>query len=172
MKALRRHPLVTRAMIKRVWASIREEYAKLSGNDDYINGLELAREIASAVIRLNIIHGCLHVLRAVHSEKMIGVLSKLGYKYNNESLPKFVENVARRAKMIEAEIDSKRKQLDALSRSSATGNSDFTSALVTLSRFVGYRVDPRRTLVTEFLSIKRQFEKESEDTSKKISKKR
>lgn len=167
LKWLRKRGVVPAKMVKDVWAGITEEYAKLSGDTGYEKSFLLSKDIARENGKLVLIKICLNVLSARYSGSCVNCLRKLGYNYeflkdDPVSFQKDWERVRKKVRMIALELKEKRVQYEKLLASSSkrSTHETFSRSLSVLSKYMGYRIDPERVSVEEYLTIQKQYDKE------------
>lgn len=168
LKALCRFPIIPQTILRRTWAHISEEYAKLSGSPGYEKSFALSKEIAREHTKLELIKMCLRILIVKHSKESINRLRELGYTYrfdwdNPAAFRKDLERVGKSAAMIALELENKRKQYDKiLSGAKPMAKNSFMQALAILSKYMGFRINPQEVTVEEYLTMQKQMNKETQ----------
>lgn len=168
LKALCRFPIVPKSILRHTWAHISEEYAKLSGSPGYEKSFALSKEIAREQSKLSTIRLCLYILSVKYSKECVECLVKLGYTLqfdtnNPAAFRKALERIAKSAGMINLELENKRKQYDKiLSGAKPMAKNNFTQALAILSKYMGFRINPKEVTVEEYLTMQKQMNKETQ----------
>lgn len=167
MPALRRCGMVRKCVLKRTWVKILEEYAKLSGDAGYEKSFLLSKEIARENVRFLLVKSCLKVLGVRYSRKCVDYLRTQGYVYpfdkdDPAAYRKDWEQVNKKARMIGVELVNKRKLYE---RSFSEAGKlppreGFIRALASLSKYMGFRIDPEKVTVEEYVVMQKQYEKE------------
>lgn len=177
LKALARLPIVPQTILRHTWARISEEYAKLSASPEYEKSFALSKEIAREQSKLSTIKLCLYILSIKHSKQCVECLVKLGYTLpsgtnNPAALRKALQRIAKSAGMINLELQNKRKQYQKmLSGTRPMAKNNFTQALATLSKYMGFRINPKEITVEEYLTMQNQMNKETHIASSSKNKK-
>ncbi|MEG1950479.1 MAG: hypothetical protein RR137_08965 [Odoribacter sp.] len=168
LSALKKHLYVPKYLQMKVLSIIIEEYAKLSGDSGYEKSFLLSKEMARDACRLSLIRMCIKVLLVEYNKRCVDVLISLGYNYrfdnsNPIGFKKDIDRIEKNARMLEIEISTKRAQYDKIFKKKCASKSsgDFVKALTVLSKYMGYRIDPKLITVNEYVSIRRQYDKET-----------
>lgn len=160
----------TQSQLNHCWNELYSEYAEISGGDSYKLLMNLTRDIGYLESKLLCIGLCLKVLTHRPDEKCIKILHNYGYKYvfdikQPELYAKNLETVAIRAGAVKLSIQQKRAELD--KKQGRTENKPitretFAKILASLSKHMGFRIDPQETTVSEFVSYRHNLESEIE----------
>ena len=165
--------------IEQAWTYLFYEYCDLSGSKTYRHLFTINKEIGALHSRLLSVRLCLKVL-SIHPEyQCVALLKKNGYtcEFNPEDPKQYakdLETITKKSKTIEIALKEKEheyeKHVQEYGGKEATEN-DFTKALVELSAFMGFRINPREITVSEYLAIRQKYEKEAkllEEANKKL----
>lgn len=167
MSALKKVRFVPKSWMKEAWTSINEEYARDIDNNKYVELTKSLKDIFRDSLRLMIADSCVQVLLNKHSENAAGVLRNLGYKYkfdpsNKDSYIRDLTRVMKNLKMLSLELETNKKSYNARTTVKATTKEHVTETLVSLSRFMQFRIDPGKTTVKEYVNMMNQYKKEIE----------
>jgi hypothetical protein len=127
--------------LQAAWEKLYGEYAALSGDKSHFHLFSLAKSVTLLQARLNVVQGVLK------SRADIDLLKGIGYGGD-------VQKIIARAKADSVELQSKQKELEGLRSAGKEGakDADFTAWIVRVSKYMGYRIDRKLTLVSEFLT--------------------
>lgn len=167
LSALKKVRFVPKSWMKEAWTSINEEYARDIDNNKYVELTKSLKDIFRDSLRLMIADSCVQVLLNKHSENAAGVLRNLGYKYkfdpsNKDSYIRDLTRVMKNLKMLSLELETNKKSYNARTTVKATTKEHVTETLVSLSRFMQFRIDPGKTTVKEYVNMMNQYKKEIE----------
>ena len=160
----------TPADIEIAWQNLFYQYCDLSGTKSYRQLFAINKELGQLRSRLLTVYLCLKVLSVNHEPQCVSILHKLGYAYelnpeNQEKYKKELSTIEQKSRTIEIAIQEKEAEYkNALAEfgGSQVTEEDFTKALVELSSFMGFRLNPREITVSEYLAIRSKYEKEAE----------
>lgn len=161
--------------LNRAWQRIWHEYCELSGNNQFLSAINLIKKAGYLKGRLFAIQLACQVLSLKHDEFCIEYLKKQGYNYNfdhndPEYLQKDLDTVIRRTASIELEIMRTEKEIQKIEETSGGRKVDesyFNIALSRLSKYQGYHIDRSKTMVSEFIVICKDYEREIEALANK-----
>lgn len=167
MSALKKVRFVPKSWVKEAWTSINEEYARDIDNNKYMELTKSLKDIYRDSLRLMIADTCVQVLLSKYSENAVGVLKEMGYKYkfdpkDRERYYKDLTRVMKNLKMLSMELEDNKKAYTRKTMIKQTSNDHVTETLVSLSRFMNYRVDPMKVTVREYIDMMNQYKKEIE----------
>lgn len=155
------------------WTDIYSEYFELCSSSDCKHMINTVKEIAIAENKIAIINAAVTVLRIGHSDKMYGILARLGFKVkrldNYEERSAELDRVISRAKSLVYILNEAERQLSTMeNRGKKASLEDYTNSIVRLGKFQGYRIDPEETSVAEYLAIQKNYKLELEWQAKKV----
>lgn len=162
------------------WETLFAEYCEISGSTQYQRLINLTKEIGSLQSKLLSIQVSIRVLGFRYSSKSISTLARFGYKYrfdiqDPESYTRDVKSVLLKSKSVELALDQSLVEYQKLISSTdekPLTEEYFEKALVELSKFMGFRVDPRQVTVSEYVAMLKRREKEIELLSKQVPNKK
>lgn len=167
VKLIRKRGFVSTKMLLKAWSGITEEYARLSGDTGYEKSFLLSKEIARENGKLTLIKVCLNILSIRYSKKCVDYLAKLGYDYkfpenDPESFRKDWDRVRKKVRMLDLELKEKRRQYEKLLSecSTHTSREAFSRSLAMLSKYMGFRINPEKVTVEEYVIMQKQYDKE------------
>lgn len=174
IRALRKHPLVSKSILYRTWARVGDEYAKLSGDTGYESNFVLYKDMARESGKLELVKSCLRILHVRYSETCVSCLPGLGYTYKfDENDPvgyrRDLDLAGKKARMISVELAESRGRYNKILSKQGSQRStkeDFSRVLAILSKYMGYRVDPRVITVEEYVMMQKQYEKKTKNMSR------
>jgi hypothetical protein len=93
----------------------------------------------------------------------IGLLKELGY-------PADIKKIIAKAKLESVELQGKKKELERIKNSDKGGakETDFTAWIISVSKYMGYRIDRHITPLLEFLMMDKQMMNEMEAKKKQM----
>jgi len=152
-----------------VWEKILNEYIELTGNEKQTQMLAVMKEVAFLGNKIFLIKSIEYSLRVQYSEDLVGQLKKNGFNIsldvkNYEQYNKQLDLLLTRLKSTISIYESKAQELkdmQEIKESDRDLESQYTGWLADLSKFQGYRLDPKEITVTEFASILDSFKKAS-----------
>ena len=167
MSALKKVRFVPKSWVKEAWTSINEEYARDIDNNKYVELTKSLKDIFRDSLRLMIADSCVQVLLNKHSENAAEVLRNLGYKYkfdpaNREQYHKDLARVMKNLKMLNMELEANKKAYATKTTVKQASKEHITETLVSLSKFMNYRIDPVKVTVREYINIMNQYKLEIE----------
>lgn len=155
------------------WEKIWFEYCDITGNPEYRNMLTLIRDVAYLENKMLTIRLCLQKIIHAPDEKCIAILAKYGYrrKFDHSDTVKFyqdIQMVMNQSKTIEIEILQKRKEIEKQkeAKHGKITAGYFDQMLVTMSKFMGYRLDKKILTVSEYALIGKMMEVEIKNSNK------
>lgn len=160
------------------WDQIYSEYCDLSGSPQFKLYMLLNKEIGVLRSKILSIRCYLEVLRYRPSDKAISQLRAYGYAYGFDfedkvSYLKDLTQVANKTKTVELALELKTRQLDKLNaelKGEPLTEATFTDIITALSKYIGYRIDPKEITVSEFASIRKMYDQEMEALRKQSEK--
>lgn len=167
LSALKKVRFVPKSWVKEAWTSINEEYARDIDNNKYVELTKSLKDIFRDSLRLMIADSCVQVLLNKHSENAAGVLRNLGYKYkfdpaNREQYHKDLARVMKNLKMLNMELEANKKAYVTKTTVKQASKEHISETLVSLSKFMNYRIDPVKVTVREYINIMNQYKLEIE----------
>jgi len=179
LSLLIKHGKASQREVLTAWDQIYSEYCYLSGSKPYQVYMLLTKDIEFLQGKLSIIKMCLRLLTFRPSEKAITQLRSFGYTYAFDfSKPKSyyddIKSVALKSKTIELTLEIKRKELEKLKKESdgeEMTRERFTEILTALAKYMGGGLfDTKILTVSEFASIRKQYDNEVEALKKESEK--
>lgn len=157
----------TQKELAEAWEKIWFEYCDLTGNPEYRNMLTLIRDVSYLENKMLTIRLCLQKIIHTPDEKCISILVKYGYrqKFDHSDPVKFyqdIQMVINQSKTIEIEILQKRKEIEKqkeVKHGKITAGY-FDQMLLTMSKYMGYRLDRKILTVSEYALIVKMMEVE------------
>lgn len=148
------------------WEQIYSEYCDLMNTHEYRLYMLLAKEIGHLKSKMLAVACCVDALRIRYSEKSVTMLRQYGYAYqfdykDRDAYQADIDRVVTRSKAMNIAYKIKKKEMEELEKDSEPlREQDFTDMITHLSKFIGYRIDPQVTTVSEFASIRKAHENE------------
>lgn len=167
LSVLKKVRFVPKVWVNEAWTFINEEYARDMDNSKYMELTKSLKDIYRDSLRLMIADTCVQILLSKYSENAVGVLKEMGYKYkfdpkDRERYYKDLNRVMKNLKMLSMELEDNKKAYTRKTMIKQTSNDHITETLVSLSRFMNYRVDPMKVTVREYIDMMNQYKKEIE----------
>lgn len=160
---------VPKKVILKAWSSIFEEYCRISKNSGYDSFYEGMKSVYCIDSKLTAVSSALEALKEGYKEESIMIIRSYGYnyKFSKDNKDEFFMDLCRvvdKCKMLLIEEERAQKRFaDLCAQEKQKGMSDhFQTALVRLSKFMGYRIDPKKITVSEFCNISQEYKKELE----------
>lgn len=155
--------------IQSAWEQIWDEYCILLNQPNYKIILKTLQNIVLYESKLIAIDYCMIVLSRQHSEPCIEILKKFGFNYSfdfndKEQFEKDLKNVKSISKVTLIKLKGERKNYEIQikkSESKAIKESDFDKTFISLSKFMGYKVNATDTTVSEYCSMISMINKDS-----------
>jgi hypothetical protein len=150
---------VSEEALQAAWSALYNEYAELSGNTAHAYLFSLMK--TTAVLRAKLV-----LVQQFLQSGEVGLLQKLGY-------PGDVKKIVARAKYESIELQGKEKELEKARQSSekdGAKESDFTVWIVSVSKYMGFRIDRHTVSVAEFLTMNKIMVNELEAKAKQMKK--
>lgn len=164
IKALKKNKFVFYFVIKDKWDKILEEYSQLSNDSQYYQLFSLTKDIFKDTYRLLLIDSCLQVLSQRYNKDCVEFLINIGYKYkfspiDRASLNADLIKVSSKSKMIQVKLLKNREKYTKLTANKNNKNhrNNILSLLPLLSKYIGYRLDPKQVTVFEYISIFKDY---------------
>jgi hypothetical protein len=134
-----------------IWDNICTEYAKITGNNTLSYAFSVTKRVYFLETKLVSANYCLKY----SEEEALPLLKKIGYKGNFD---KIIAQIKRET----IELQSARKEHDRLLKTeqSKSTEDDYVKWIVSVSKYMGYRIDRNKVMVSEFLAMSKQMENE------------
>jgi len=166
--------------INEAWEDLFTDYCELLRLPQYTRMVSLTKEIGSLQSKMLCINLCIRVLSLRYSYKCVQVLKRFGYNYkfsitDPEGYRKDLETVIKKSKSSELALDRALNEYKALfqkSSNEAPSQDVFQNNLIELSKFMGFRINPKEITVAEYVAIIKRREKEIELKRKEVSHKK
>lgn len=150
------------------WEYVYMEYCDLSGDVNHRQILNLSKEVGYLESKLLTIRSCCLVLSIRYSKTMADILHRIGYRQrldpaSGQAYYDDINSIVKKSKAILIAIEQKRYEHEQLLKQYEGQKIDeayFDEALVELGRFMGFRLDPQITTVSEFVAIRNRFDRE------------
>ena len=159
----------TEAEIQAAWEKIWEEYCVLLNQPNYKIILKTLQNIVLYESKLIAIDYCMIVLSRQYSEPCIEILKKFGFDYkfdfnDKEQFDKDIQNVQSVSKITLIKLKDERNNYSnhlKKTQSKSRKETDFDKTFISLSKFMGYKVSPYSTTVSEYCSMISMIKKDS-----------
>ena len=164
---MKKFRFVPKTWVNEAWTLINEEYAREIDNDKYVEITRSLKDIYRDTLRLMVADSCVQILVNKYSENAVEILRNIGYKYkfdpsNKDIYIRDLTRVMKNLKMLSLELETNKKSHNARMTVKATTREHVTETLVSLSRFMQFRIDPGKTTVKEYVNMMNQYKKEIE----------
>lgn len=146
--------------LKPIWEAIFSEYLELSGSSHHVKLLSLLKEQKILATKITIVHHAISSLQTNYHEGTVGVLRSMGFKLNKKTASSDLNRVVSKTKTWVMRLNRVSAELDTLSKNESVSDSDFDAILAELSRFQGYRIDPKTVTVSEYIAITNSLKKD------------
>lgn len=152
------------------WEILFTEYCELSGSPQYIKIFNLSRQIGQQQSKILAIDLCIQVLSIRYSAACVTTLRKQGYNYkfdinNMANYNNDLNTVKIKSKTVRLTLEQALLAYQKLI-SENTGKQltaqYFETQLVELSKFMGFRLNPKEITVSEYIAVLKRMEKEIE----------
>lgn len=161
--------------INEAWEDLFTDYCELLNLPQYSRMVNLTKEIGSLQSKMLCINLCIRVLSVRYSYKCVQILRRFGYNYkfsisDPQGYWKDLETVIKKSKSSELALDralNEYKTLFSSTEEKAPTYEVFQNNLIELSKFMGYRVNPKEVTVSEYVSIIKRRDKEIEFSKRK-----
>jgi hypothetical protein len=134
--------------LQTAWEMLYSEYAERSGSTSHVYMFSLIKSISVLRAKLTAVQN------TVQSGN-IEALSKLGYTGD-------LKKIIARVKVESVELQGKEKELKKIQESASgekkASENDFTRWIISVSKFMGYRIDRHKVTIAEFLEMNREWE--------------
>lgn len=159
----------TQKQISDAWELLFTEYCEISGSPQYQRLVHLLRTIGSTRAKLLSVRACIAVLSHRYSERSVQTLRLFGYKYSFNVNDKIsyandLKSLEQKIKTSELSLIQTEKEYYELLNESENSNDDnyFPQTLIELSKYMGFRINPREITVSEFVLMQKRMLKEYE----------
>lgn len=151
--------------LDKVWEKILNEYIELTGSEKQTQMLSLMKEVAFLGNKIFLIKSVEYSLRIQYSEELVLQLKKLGFNINlnvknydqyNKQLDILLTRLKSTINIYETK-SNELKELQKVDESDKDLESQYLGWLTDLSKFQGYRLDPKEITVIEFISIMESY---------------
>ena len=166
---LKKHKFfVPKIYLEYAWSMVFEEYCIISNNTGYEEFYSIMKKLYQLDSKILAIQNAVRTLVHEYDKKCVDLLCKYGYNFNFyfENKKEYYDdlnNVLLKNKSAIIERERAKAKYETLSIGQKTIESVsryFRSVLIPLSKYMGYRLDPRKITVSEFAAIASQYEKE------------
>lgn len=154
----------TDKQLKEAWDKIFAEYSLLSENKQQNYLLNLLREYYTIPNRLAIIQTIVDNLAIKYDEDLINLLRQLGFRhsYTPDTMSKDLQLTVTQSKGLILKHRALYDDLERLQSTSTKAESnDYDIILSELSKYQGYRLDPKQITVSEFCAIVKNFKRDN-----------
>jgi hypothetical protein len=146
---------------KLAWEKIRSEYAEITNDIEYINNLQVLRDLNLIDNRIKIIHSTVDLMRKYYVPKLGEILDYYGYSYdwlvNEETYQKQLDIIISKSKTFTSDLVNKREEWQKIvSKSNESGGISelvFVDTLLQLSHMQGYHIKTSEITVMEFARL-------------------
>jgi hypothetical protein len=156
LRRLARSGEATDEELQEAWGMVYSEYVELSGNTSHNYLFSLVKATTLIQARLAAVN---ELIKQGDAER----LQTIGYTGD-------IKKIIAKMKREVVELHGKEKELEKVRQNNA-GESvkevDFTTWIVSISKYMGYRIERKTTTVSEFLEMVKQMEKEMKEKLKK-----
>lgn len=145
------------------WDKIFSEYNEISDSQQGNYLIGLLREYYAIKGKIEIIQAIVDVLAKGRNDQLVDALHKAGYRFPfNANDPaayrKDLERTVSQAKTMVIRFQQLHDDLEKMQNESGKTNpSDYDMILSELSKYQGYRLDPKQITVSEFCAIVKRF---------------
>ena len=160
------HP--TAEMLADAWHDIISEYAQLSNTNEYQAGIRLMMEYSYLKNRYVMLVMAVKVLHFKWDKDCVEILQRAGYNYEfSETNPiarlKDLELVTKKMKTIQVQLDQKTSEIEHMTADQKKADDNtWTDSIATISKFMGFRIDPNVVTVAEYVGYQRQLQRYNE----------
>lgn len=157
-----------------VWDKVFNEYVQLTGSEKQTQILALTKEVAYLGNKIFMVNSVIYSLRIQYSEELVGVLKKLGFtiSLNVKNLKDYERQLDLLSTRLKSTISIYEKKAEELKKINSSDDnetnieSQYLGWLTELSKFQGYRLNPKDITVTEFVNILNNYK----EAAKKVKK--
>lgn len=166
---------VSKTLLLSAWGKLFMEYCDLSGDSKFKSFVHLNKTIGTLRSKMLAVQLCIYVLASRDSNECAETLKKLGFagEFKGEGKAAELLKVSKRLKSFQFELKQKVHEYQLMikdGQSSKLESSYFDMMFVELSKFMGYRLEPSKTTVLEFVTIRNRYQKEVEVMRAKVQK--
>ena len=156
--------------LSRLWDNIYSEFSEMSGSPAFKLIMSLSKDIGFLESKLLNITLCMGTMPRLADARMIKILKNYGFNYAfNINDPKQyrldLDAVFIRSRAIKLALEQKRNEYNSAIKgmgSREVTREDFSVIIASLSKYMGFRIDPRQTTVSEYVSYRKLYEHETE----------
>jgi len=168
---------IPKFILAQAWSILFEEYCTLSRNSGYESFYEGMQKVYRLDAKLLAITCAVKALSQQYDKKCVDILNSFGYTYkfdwnNKKEYFQNLNKVIGKCKVIAVERDREKARFEALTKDSKKqdpGVDYFNTSLITLSKYMGYHLNPKEITVAEFCGMTAGYEKEIEHLTKQKS---
>lgn len=150
--------------LKEAWEKIFDEYSELSENKQHNYLLTLLREYYAIPNKLTIIQTIVDNLAVKYDPELIAMLRQLGFRhsYSPDTIVKDLKLTVTQSKGLILKYRALYDDLERLQTADSKAEpNDFDLILSELSKYQGYRLDPKQIMVSEFCAIVKNFKRDN-----------
>lgn len=151
--------------LEKAWHEISNEYSELSDSKQASYLLTLLKDFHSLPLKIEIIQAIVDRMRINHDPELAKRLNRLGFRFSyapGDSLKRELDLTITQAKSLVVKYENTKANLQKLnSEGEPAQQSDFDDLLAELSKYMGYRLDPKSMSVSEFCAIVKKFKREN-----------
>jgi hypothetical protein len=153
----------TKEELTEAWESIFSEFTTLSDNKQSNYLLSLLREYYSIPNKIVIIETIVQALSERYDPELIRLLRSMGFrhKYEPETMAMDLQLTVTQSKSLVVRWNDLNTDLEKVGKSEKSEANDYDAILSELSKYQGYRLDPKQITVSEFCAIVKRFKKDN-----------
>lgn len=147
--------------LREAWIKIYEDYTDLSSGNEGNAYLSLLKQKFVLSNKINMIAIGLEALSYRRHPELIKMIRKLGIKgsFSEKTFDADLRRGIVQLKSLVARLEKVEKNMLPYITGESTNKKDFSELMAVLSKFQGYRIDPKDTSVLEFVNILNNFKK-------------
>lgn len=145
------------------WESLFAEYNELSGNQNSEHIYVLARLITSLNNKLRIVHSAVNVLSEKYDKRLCDMLVKMGFRhqFTSDTLIQDLMLTLSNAKSMLIKKQEAEREYEELNKDSQKATEkDYNALIAQLSKYMQFRIDPKKTSVLDFINYIQAFNQE------------
>jgi hypothetical protein len=149
------------------WNLIWAEFCEKTGNHAFMKLVRIMKENTILSSKLMAIDICLKVLVKKYSAECIEILKKYGYEYSypQDDRVAFLDDLMKvrsKSKILHLQLKNNEQEYERLKKEAEENKqTEFTESLVAVSKYMGYRINPKETTTLEYIGMVKMIEKES-----------